>query len=113
MTEEIEVTDELDTDGYPTNVCLQKIAEWSCEDPEGWFDFIYSVWAYHGDGWHTERGICSIFGTPLTQYFLSTCGWSGNESIIRAMQENVMNWLFHWVQSRRGGHYIFEVKDKE
>ena len=39
----------------------------------------------------------------------STGGWSGNESLISAMQDNVIFWHLHWVQSRRGGHYVFDI----
>lgn len=40
----------------------------------------------------------------------STGGWSGNESIIGAMQKNRMVWNFLWEQSRRGGHYVFDKR---
>ena len=44
--------------------------------------------------------------------YISTAGWSGNESIIYAMQNNKsMLWNLTWVQSRRGGHHIFELKE--
>jgi len=33
--------------------------------------------------------------------------------IIRAMEENNSIWSLVWVQSRRGGHYIFEVSDEQ
>jgi len=44
-------------------------------------------------------------------YNISTGGWSGNESIIHEMQENSMMWHLNWVQSCRGGHYIFELRE--
>jgi len=38
---------------------------------------------------------------------LHTGGWSGNEEIIRAMQDNRVWWGMFWESSRRGGHYEF------
>ena len=39
--------------------------------------------------------------------YISTGGWSGNEDLIGAMQNNAMLWIMTWVSSRRGGHYTF------
>lgn len=94
----------LDEDGYPTDEALDKIATWHYDDPKGWFEFIRSLWFYADFGYWKEEQ------TESTQYHISTAGWSGNESIIKAMQLNEILWSFHWQQSRRGGHYIFEVK---
>lgn len=49
-----------------------------------------------------------ISDRPIIRYTFSTGGWSGNEDLIRAMEQNWMIWSLTWVQSRRGGHYIFE-----
>lgn len=102
----------LDIDGYPTEKCLKKISAWPWADPRGWFDFIESIWNYCDYGWKIEYIENELPIKSLTQYWISTCGWSGNEDIIRAMEKNEMLWHFHWVQSRRGGHYIFEIKEE-
>ena len=39
---------------------------------------------------------------------LHTGGWSGNEDIIEAL-EGTDFWLLCWKESKRGGHYKFEV----
>ena len=44
---------------------------------------------------------------------LITCGWSGNEEIIAALQRNYVFWMVYWKQSNRGGKYIFEPLNKE
>ena len=101
----------LDEDGYPTEEALEKIKDWSFDDfndPKDWFKFIENIWHLRSWGWaedYNEKG--------KYQYNISTAGWSGNESIIRAMQENKILWYYSWVQSRRGGHYIFEVRNEQ
>jgi hypothetical protein len=49
----------------------------------------------------------------VQRFDISTAGWSGNESLIRAMEKNSFMWATTWVQSRRGGHYIFEIDNDE
>lgn len=100
--------DMQDDDGYPTEVALEIIERWGFYNHNELFKFMESIWWTPSFGWHeteTDNGI---------EYQLSTGGWSGNESIIYALEHN-KNHVWHccWVQSRRGGHYIFEVdKDK-
>jgi hypothetical protein len=38
---------------------------------------------------------------------LKTGGWSGNEDIINALQQNVVFWTKYWRTSKRGGFYAF------
>jgi len=104
--------DWLDEDGYPTEEAIKRIAEWDYK--EGWLpfmQFIRDLWAYADWGWEQERKADDIHEYPGTEFRISTAGWSGNESLIGAMQQNRMFWAFNWVQSRRGGHFIFFVRD--
>lgn len=94
---------------YPTEQALRAIAEWDGDMP-GWFALIKMSWWSPEWGWREERSTDEITDAPLTRYRISTGGWSGNEDIIEAMQKS-LGWFFSWVQSRRGGHYIFEVPD--
>ena len=104
----------LDDDGYPTNAALDIIRLWHWSDIKGWFEFVKSVWYSPSWGWseglepHDYEKNKDVY-----RYNISTGGWSGNESIICAMQENDMIWSLTWVQSRRGGHYIFEGRELE
>ena len=105
--------DMIDEDGYPTEEALQIVESWHWSDPKGWFDFIRNIWHLQsGYTWcedeedHEYRENKTVY-----RYKISTAGWSGNESIIRAMQKNDMMWTLNWVQSRRGGHYIFELNE--
>jgi hypothetical protein len=103
----------LDDDGYPTDEALEIIEIWHYNDAKGWFDFIHSIWHLASWGWKEGEAIDEITNEKVWCYYVSTAGWSGNESIIHAMQKNDCMWHLNWVQSRRGGHYIFELKEFE
>lgn len=107
----IEHNDLTDDDGYPTDAALDIIKLWHWSDAKGWFEFIKGLWAYRSWGWTEGEDIDNWDDTKAYRYHVSTAGWSGNESIIAAMQDNGMMWHLGWVQSRRGGHYIFELKE--
>jgi len=95
---------------YPSEPELKAIREWDCiKDPRGLMDYVHSIWAYEDFGWSEEDADDEIDGRRVRRYQISTAGWSGNEEIIDAMQENTMLWPIAWVQSKRGGHYVFEV----
>lgn len=105
----------LDEDGYPTDDALLLVENWHFSDAKGFFEFIKSIWHLRSWGWNEISGGEDEFNglkidDNILRYHISTAGWSGNESIIRAMQKNDMMWFMNWVQSRRGGHYIFELK---
>lgn len=94
----------LDDDGYPTEEAEEILEKWDSEDREGFFQFIKSIWRYPDWGWEevtNEEG--------NREYHISTGGWSGNEIILSAMKKNIIIWHYTWVQSRTGGHYIFEI----
>lgn len=102
----------LDEDGYPTEHALKTIRQWHWSDAKECFAFIRDLWSFADCGfWMENDSIDEITGKKDYCYFISTAGWSGNEAIIKAMQENEMFWHFNWVQSRRGGHYVFELKE--
>jgi len=96
---------ELDIDGYPTDAMLDAIRKWPSRD--GWeslLDAIKPFWKHSDSGyWRKRSGI----------YHIATAGWSGNESIVFELQQNYLFWMMCWYESRRGGKYVFKVKDKE
>lgn len=112
----IEHNELLDDDGYPTEAALDVVELWHWTDAQGWFNFIRSLWAYRSWGWtekiepHELANHERYKDKTVHRYYVSTAGWSGNESIIAAMQRNEMMWHLNWAESRRGGHYIFELK---
>lgn len=106
--------DDLDDDGYPTQLALDKIAAWHWSDSQGWLTFVESLWHLPTWGW-SEADVPHEWAENRTvhRYSVSTAGWSGNEDVIQAMQKNCMLWQEVWAQSRRGGHYIFERETEE
>lgn len=93
---------------YPSEEDLQAIRDWeSIADADGWFRFVRSIWWAPEWGWH-EDSVTDDLDRPVRRYSISTGGWSGNEDIIEAMGHNML-WHVTWQQSRRGGHYIFDV----
>jgi hypothetical protein len=109
----IEKGDYLDDDGYPTEDALTIIELWHWDDIPGWFSFIENIWHLRSWGWSEGIEKSDWKDEEVYRYNISTAGWSGNESIIHAMKENDMLWHITWVQSRRGGHYIFEREYNE
>lgn len=102
----------LDDDGYPTSAALDIVEAWHWSDAKGWFDFIKSIWHLASWGWHEGEADHEYRkDKKVYRYNISTAGWSGNESIIRSMEKNDSMWHLNWVSSRRGGHYVFELKE--
>lgn len=110
--------DYLDEDGYPTDEALDIIANWWVGS-DGRFDntksfselmeFIKPIWWAPDYGWEEKEEPHEIWSEKtVKRWYISTGGWSGNEDIIHAMQSADFIWSMNWVQSRRGGHYIFE-----
>jgi len=96
---------------YPSEDELEIVKTWGLEDPLGWFTFIRTLWWAPEWGFHQTDGADERDGRTVARYEISTGGWSGNEDIIGAMGANFL-WHVVWVQSRRGGHYIFEVPER-
>lgn len=82
---------------YPTEAFLEKVKGADVTNFHEFMAMIKPEWAFGNFGWRQEGDI----------YYLSTGGWSGNEDIISAMQDNQMFWLMYWARTSRGGHYIF------
>lgn len=101
----------LDDDGYPTEYALWRVSSHSLLDAEGLFQFIEKIWHLKSFGFHSEDLLDEAGNAIGKRISLSTAGWSGNESIIAALEKNVGVWGFCWRSSRAGGHYEFEIKE--
>lgn len=99
----------MSDDGYPTEEELKQIAQWDDNDLKGWLEFIGTLWHFGDWGWSVTETLDPVFEQPVRTYQVSTGGWSGNEEIIRAMQEQWMLWHRSWKVHRTGGHFTFEV----
>jgi len=99
-----------DKNGYPTEEELQKIKDWDSDDiienPMGLINYIRELW-YYPDRIEITDITKTITGRKKKQLYLSTGGWSGNESVIRVLQGTCF-WTFYWWESLRGGHYYFD-----
>lgn len=91
----VEHNELLDEDGYPTEAALDAIRLWHFTDAKGWFKFIEGLWHLRSWGWteydepHEWSDWDNQYKDKIVHcYDISTAGWSGNESIIRAMQDN-------------------------
>ena len=91
-------------DGYPTEASLEQITQvkaWTRAECVTLFGHIHDIWTFND--YFTREG---------DEYKLSTGGWSGNESIIGALQGNLMFWMRCWESSRRGGHFVFRLPEE-
>ena len=89
-------------DGYPTEEELGNIKAWDMGDLHGLMEYIMDYWKIWGS-----------FSREGDIYTLATGGWSGNEDIIGAMQENIMFWALYWYSSSRGGKHVFAPCTRE
>lgn len=107
---------EFNAEGYPTDATLECIVSWKIDD----YEDCATLLAFVQKAWHWPSYFTKAPNrhrpwpgarTLERRYTVSTGGWSGNESLIAAMESNFMFWTLTWESSRRGGHYIFEVAE--
>lgn len=88
----------MNKDGYPDKRELKKIRKWKANDYHGLMAFVHDRWNYAEVSWKQTGDV----------YYISTVGWSGNEDLIGAMNENYAWWALYWFSVERGGHYVFK-----
>lgn len=97
----------LDDRGYPSEAELERIRKW----PIAMNRDIRNLLAYVQIRWMYARNFEYI---PLgdQEFTISTGGWSGNESLIAALEDNEIFWSMCWQATRRGGHYTFQIQSE-
>lgn len=106
-------------DGYPTEKALEKIRSWEMAEGKipqrsfhGLMDFVQEIWHW-GERQYSQHRIFDSLDREAIEYKFSTGGWSGNEDIVGALQDNQIFWMLCWYSSRVGGHYVFRVRNEE
>lgn len=105
----------FDSAGYPTDDTLEEIENWeikTAQDAIDLMEYVGQAW-YYPHYWRVERGWFNAQGKKEVHYIFSTGGWSGNESLVGAMEQNLMlNILGPW-SWQRGGHYEYRLAEPE
>lgn len=97
----------MDKDGYPEEHELLTIEKWDIQNKH-----IDDLFGYISLKWSTYGHIVRKNRKKEFEIRLSTGGWSGNESIIEALQRNNLVWGLYWYRSQRGGHYWFLIPNQ-
>ena len=101
----------FDRDGYPTEETLSTIREWPIDalaDTAAAMDFAGRAWAYPKCWECVEKWTDPDWSSHMMRvYRFSTAGWSGNESIVEAIEANVMLQTLGAWSWQRGGHYEY------
>lgn len=92
----------MDSDGYPTDEELDRIRAWPYQDFVGLLRFAGEMFTESGFGKFVQSG---------NEFRLITGGWSGNEEVCEALQQNKAFWTLCWQATHRGGLDVFKVPE--
>ncbi len=85
---------------YPHEADLKRIRDWPFGEWKSFMELVTDIWNH--DYGQISQG--------NSRWTFVTGGWSGNEDILAAMQQNIGFWSQCWHSSYRGGQWEFEVK---
>ncbi len=93
-----------DTLTDPSEEELSKIRGWDLlnDDPRKLVEYVQSLWAW--------KDLVRIKGKKVLYIEMHTGGWSGNEEIMLALEENILFFPMFWEKSTKGGHYYFKIR---
>lgn len=105
-----------DQDGYPTEHELESYKTWGRDGDfppcyEALLETVQENWWMGGSLIASEERL-NRHGDPVVRFSVSTGGWSGNEDVIGALSQNFLFWSQCFVQRNVGGHFIFEVLER-
>jgi hypothetical protein len=107
---------------YPSDTALDLIEHWDLiEGDDGsheklykLLDFVRDLWEYPDRFTMGRLRPHDLFkDKKVRTLYLSTGGWSGNESIIGALERNYLFWAMFWYRSQTGGHYWFKIPPRK
>ena len=101
----------IDNEGYPTDEYLEYLKNYDCKDIMAFLETLESSWAYADWGYKLSKvyKYKGWQGRKQRTLQLHTVGWSGNESIIEAIQSNYIFWSMYYWKHIRGGHFYFQI----
>lgn len=109
------MSDDLSDDGYPSEAALERIRKWefstAADFPVLW-EFARGLWIYPDRFCRVDVSDKSPVSDFLADadWYVSTGGWSGHESVIDALSDNYLFWWPCWRLHRAGGHYWFKIE---
>lgn len=119
MKKRVEMPTPIDQRGnnpYPTDKELAVIRKWDIiryTIPD-LVEYVRCLWNYADiDFFNLHTGREHLFRKACMKLELHTGGWSGNEDIIGALQQNFLFWSMFWRKHTAGGHYWFEIRITE
>jgi len=106
----------FDVDGYPTDETIDAIREWDYHDFPALMEFVARAWKW--GGLENKPSIIEpLFDRDYQDdgnwWCGATGGWSGNESLVAALDENMMFAALCWRASIRGGYHEYYVPPLE
>lgn len=93
---------------YPTEGDLKAIRTWELKEREDYIalaKFVCNIWHWPNFATLTWKA------KKVDVLRLVTGGWSGNEDIVGALQENQLFGMVCWKKSERGGVHIYEIPE--
>jgi len=100
-----------DDEMYPSQEVLAMIAAWRFGEYPALMRFVEEQWIDCYGFFEQSTGKFEPFNGE-TPWKCATGGWSGNESLIDALRDNVGFWWTCWECSVRGGYYEFHVPEE-